>query len=412
MLLTNKKAYAIITRIEIQQRRKMFMKIVFSGASVFLNDDFLKKYDSFHAQTGTSGDCLVDCSEYFIFPGFVDVHVHFRQPGFSYKETIKTGSEAAARGGYTAVCTMPNLNPVPDCLKNLSEQTDIIKRDAQIGVLPFGAITRGENGEELSDMEALAPYVCGFSDDGRGVDNSSLMLEAMQRAKALGRIISAHCEDGTQIKDSPEAEYKQIERDIALADRTGVKYHVCHISTKESVSLIRDAKKSGVDITCETAPHYLLFSSEHVKDDGRFRMNPPLREREDRLALLEGIADGTIDMIATDHAPHSAEEKSHGLRSLNGIVGLECAFPVLYTDLVGSGFITLERLVALMSTNPAERFGIDRNGFCVYDLKNEYTINPEEFASMGRCTPFEGRRVKGRCIATVCGGRLAYFGKN
>ncbi len=385
------------------------MKIVFSGASVFSEDNYLKKDHTFHVDAAISGDCFLDCSEYFIFPGFVDVHVHFRQPGFSYKETIKTGSVAAARAGYTAVCTMPNLNPVPDSLENLKQQTDIIASDACIGVLPFGAITCSQGGTRLADLEAMAPFVCGYSDDGRGVDDSSLMREAMERARALGKIISAHCEDGTQEKDSPQAEWKQIERDIKLADETGVKYHVCHISTKESVSLIRDAKKSGVDITCETAPHYLLLSGKDVRDDGRFRMNPPLREEADRLALLEGLADGTIDMIATDLAPHSAEEKSKGLKSLNGIVGLECAFPVLYTELVKKGFISLEALIRLMSTNPAERFGIHRKGFCVYDLKNGYTIDPKSFATMGRSTPFEGYKVFGKCMATVYDGGLAYI---
>ncbi len=387
------------------------MKFVFSGASVFSEDNYLKKSDSFHVDAAISGDCFVDCSEYFVFPGFVDVHVHFRQPGFSYKETIKSGSAAAAKGGYTAVCTMPNLDPVPDSFESLKEQLDIIERDASMGVIPFGAITCGQGGAKLADLEAMAPYVCGYSDDGRGVDNTPLMREAMERAKALGKIISAHCEDGTQIKDSPEAEWKQIERDIKLADKTGVRYHVCHISTKESVSLIREAKKSGVDITCETAPHYLLLSSKDVRDDGRFRMNPPLREEEDRLALLEGISDGTIDMIATDHAPHSAEEKSKGLKSLNGIVGLECAFPVLYTELVKGGFMTLEKLVRLMSTTPAERFGIDRKGFCMYDLKSQYTIDPKKFATLGRSTPFEGNTVFGKCVATVYDGRLAYIDK-
>ena len=385
------------------------MKFVFSGASVFSGDSYLEKHTDFSAEAVISRDCVIDCSKYVIFPGFVDVHVHFREPGFSYKETIGTGSAAAARGGYTAVGTMPNLNPVPDSLENLKAQLEIINRDAKINVLPFGSITKGEAGLALSDMEDIAPFVCGFSDDGRGVDNSSLMREAMERAKALDKVISAHCEDGTQIKDSPEAEWKQIERDIKLADEIGVKYHVCHISTKESVSLIRDAKRSGVNITCETAPHYLLYSSKDVRDDGRFRMNPPIREEADRLALLEGIQDGAIDMIATDHAPHSAEEKSKGLKSLNGIVGLECAFPVLYTELVKKGEISLEKLIKLMSTNPAERFGIDRKGFCVYDLENEYVIDVKDFASMGKCTPFEGKRVFGKCVATVSGGKVAYI---
>ncbi len=384
------------------------MKVVFSGASVFSFDGYLKKSDTFTACSADLADRFVDCSKYVIFPGFVDVHVHFREPGFSYKETIATGSASAARGGYTAVCTMPNLNPVPDTLEHLHAQTDIIGRDAKIKVLPFGSITCGEEGLVLSDMEAMAPFVCGFSDDGRGVDNSSLMREAMEIAKTHGKIISAHCEDGTRVKDSPEAEYKQIERDIELAAKVGVKYHVCHISTKESVSLIRDAKKSGVDISCETAPHYLLLSERDVLDDGRFRMNPPLRGERDRLALIEGICDGTVDMIATDHAPHSADEKAKGLRSLNGIVGLEAAFPVLYTELVKGSVLSLEKLVTLFSTAPAERFGIDRDGYCIYDLDAEYTLRASDFATMGRSTPFEGKTVFGKCIATVSGGKLAW----
>ena len=388
------------------------MKITFSDPSFVFQKPAAEKNTALVAETSLSRDVSVNCSKYVIFPGFVDVHVHFREPGFSYKETIATGSAAAARGGYTAVCTMPNLNPVPDSYENLKQQLDIINDDAKIKVLPFGSITRGEMGLALSDIEALAPYVCGFSDDGRGVDNSSLMGEAMQRAKALGKVISAHCEDGTQEKDSPEAEYKQIERDIALCKEIGVAYHVCHISTKESVSLIRKAKAEGVNITCETAPHYLTLSDKDVRDDGRYRMNPPLRTEEDRLSLLEGIKDGTIDMIATDHAPHSAEEKSKGLKSLNGIVGLECAFAVLYTKLVRSGFITLERLIELMSTNPAKRFGIEPDGYCVFDLENEYEIDTDEFASMGKCTPFENEKVFGRCIATVSQGRLAYLDKS
>ena len=391
------------------QKEDLKMKITFSNPSVFLQDPIIKKENTFVAETSLSRDVSVDSSKYVIFPGFVDVHVHFRQPGFSYKETIASGSAAAARGGYTAVCTMPNLDPVPDSRAGLQKQLDIIKRDAKIKVIPFGSITKGEKGEALSDIEDIASDVCGFSDDGRGVDSSALMKEAMLRAKALDKVISAHCEDGTQIKDSPEAEYKQIERDIALAEETGVKYHVCHISTAQSVALIRDAKKRGVDITCETAPHYLVFSENDVIDDGRFRMNPPIRTERDRLALIEGIKDGTIDMIATDHAPHSAEEKSKGLKSLNGIVGLECAFAVLYTELVKKNLISLKRLIELMSVNPAKRFGIDPEGYCVFDLENEYVIDVNEFASMGKCTPFENKKVYGRCIATVSCGKLAYL---
>ena len=306
---------------------------------------------------------------------------------------------------------MPNLNPVPDSYENLKQQLDIINNDAKIKVLPFGSITRGEMGLALSGIEALAPYVCGFSDDGRGVDSSSLMGEAMQRAKALGKAISAHCEDGTQEKDSPEAEYKQIERDIALCKKTGVAYHVCHISTKESVSLIRKAKAEGVNITCETAPHYLTLSDKDVRDDGRYRMNPPLRTEEDRLALLEGIKDGTIDMIATDHAPHSAEEKSRGLEnSAFGIVGIETAFSAMYTHFVKTGIITLERLEELLAIAPRERFGIPLSdaGFSIWELDEKYTVNPDEFISKGRATPLEGMELYGRNMLTYHRGKVVF----
>ena len=384
------------------------IKFIFDKASLFLKKPPIQKCNNiFHA--GITGDCVVDCSKYSIFPGFVDVHVHFREPGFSYKETIASGSMAAAKSGYFAVCTMPNLNPVPDSLDALNLQLDIIKKDAKINVLPFGSITKAQKGLELSDLEAMSPFVCGFSDDGVGVNDKGLMKEAMQRAFALGKVISAHCEDNTQIKDSPAAEWKQIERDIKLADETKVKYHVCHVSTKESISLIRDAKKSGVDISCETAPHYLTFSSADVRDDGRYRMNPPIRSLDDRSAMLEAVCDGTVDMIATDHAPHSAEEKSRGLASLNGIVGLEVAFPVLYTELVKKGLISLERLIDLMSYSPSKRFGIELNGFSVFDLNEEYSINVNEFASMGKCTPYENKKVFGRCIANVIADNVVYI---
>ena len=384
------------------------MNFVFDKASVFVNDSILKKHNTFSCADIT-GDCVIDCSKYAVLPGFVDVHVHFRQPGFSYKETIKSGSTAAAKSGYFAACTMPNLNPVPDSLDSLNVQLDIIKRDAKINVLPFGSITKGQKGTALSDLEALAPYVCGFSDDGVGVNDIGLMREAMQRAYALNKVISAHCEDNTQIKDSPAAEWKQIERDIKLADESRVKYHVCHVSTKESISIIRDAKKSGVNVTCETAPHYLTFSLEDVRDDGRFRMNPPIRSLSDKLAMLEAICDGTVDMIATDHAPHSAEEKSKGLASLNGIVGLEVAFPVLYTELVKKGLISLERLLQLMSYAPSERFGIELDGFNIFDLNTEYRINVNDFASIGKCTPYENKLVLGKCIANVIDGNVVYY---
>lgn len=387
------------------------MKVTFSGAAAYNTEKrtFVKGIDMTAMTVSSLVSSIVDSSCYHIFPGFADVHVHFREPGFSYKETIKTGSAAAARGGYTTVGTMPNLNPAPDSLETLGAQLDIIKRDSVIRTVPFGTITKGENGKELSDIEAMAPFVLGYSDDGKGVDDAGLMREAMARAAKLGKVISAHCEDGTQIKDSPEAEWKEIERDIKLASDTGVKFHVCHISTKESVSLIRDAKKSGVDITCETGPHYMLFSRNDELDDGRFRFNPPLREEADRLALIEGLVDGTVDMIATDHAPHSAEEKSKGLRSLNGIVGLETAFPVMYTEFVKKGIITLEKLTELMGVAPYKRFGLEPNGFTVWNLNKEYVIDPADFKSMGRCTPFDGRCVFGECIATVMDGEIVYI---
>lgn len=364
---------------------------------------------------------------YIIVPGLCDVHVHFREPGFSYKETIASGSAAAAHGGYTAVCTMPNLDPVPDSAEHLQVQLDAIKRGAAIKVLPYGAITVGEKGERLADMEAISDKVCAFSDDGKGVQNDEMMREAMTAAKRLGKIIAAHCEDnsllfGGYIHDgeyarmhghrgiSSASEYKQIERDLRLAEETGCAYHVCHISTKESVELIRQAKARGVDVTCETAPHYLVLCDEDMQEDGRFKMNPPLRSREDKEALIEGIKDGTIDMIATDHAPHSAEEKERGLeKSLMGVVGLETAFPVLYTELVMKNIITLDRLVELMSFKPKERFGIDtENDFAVFDISEAYKIDPEKFLSMGRATPFAEREVFGRCLLTVHNEKVVY----
>ena len=363
-----------------------------------------------------------------IFPGFADVHVHLREPGFLYKETMATGTLAAAHGGYTDVCSMPNLSPVPDSLENLRVQMQAIEKKAAIGVHPYGAITCGEHGETLADMESLAPYVAGFSDDGRGVQNEALMRQAMLRAKSLGKIIVAHCEDiglvrGGYIHDGTyarthghagicsESEWGQIQRDIGLVRETGCAYHVCHVSAKESVALIRQAKAEGLDITCETAPHYLLLSDDEVQEDGRFKMNPPLRSEQDRQALIEGILDGTIDMIATDHAPHSAEEKSRGLKdSLMGVVGLETAFPVLYTGLVKNGILTLDKLIALMSTNPRKRFGIPMGeDFCVWDLETPYTVDPKTFLSKGKSTPFAGRDVFGKCLLTVRDGNIVWM---
>lgn len=396
-----------------------------------MTHDFACRYEKIRAFAekflADGGLSPVISKKYIIVPGLCDVHVHFREPGFSYKETIASGSAAAAHGGYTAVCTMPNLDPVPDSAEHLQVQLDAIKRGAAIKVLPYGAITVGEKGERLADMEAISDKVCAFSDDGKGVQNDEMMREAMTAAKRLGKIIAAHCEDnslllGGYIHDgeyakahghsgiSSASEYKQIERDLRLAEETGCAYHVCHISTKESVELIRQAKAHGVNVTCETAPHYLVLCDEDMQEDGRFKMNPPLRSREDKQALIEGIKDGTIDMIATDHAPHSAEEKGRGLeKSLMGVVGLETAFPALYTELVTKNIITFDRLVELMSFKPKERFGIDTNNdFAVFDISEAYKIDPKDFLSMGRATPFAGREVFGRCLLTVHNEKVVY----
>jgi dihydroorotase len=372
---------------------------------------------------------LIDSDKYTVFPGFCDVHVHFREPGFSYKETIFSGSRAAAHGGYTTVCTMPNLAPVPDSVERLRKQLDIIEKDSVIEVFPYGSITVDEKGQELSDMEGLAPFVCGFSDDGHGVQKNRMMKSAMKKAAGLGKVIAAHCEDDSLLRGGvihegryaaehgipgicSESEWKQIERDAELCMKTGVSYHVCHISTKESVQIIRDAKAAGADITCETAPHYLVFTEDDLRDSGEWKMNPPLRTRNDREALIEGIADGTIDMISTDHAPHSAEEKSGGLlKSPFGIVGIETSFSVLYTKLVKEGVISLEKLVELMSVSPRKRFGLRNNGFCVWDLSEEKVICSEDFLSKGKSSPFCGMKVSGECVLTVSGGKTAYIDK-
>ena len=362
------------------------------------------------------------------FPAFCDVHVHFREPGFEYKETIESGSLAAARGGYTDVCTMPNLKPCPDTLQNLNLQLKKINDTARIKVHPYGTITMGQMGEELSQMEAMAPFVCGFSDDGRGVQSDDLMEEAMIKAKSLGKMIVAHCEvndllKGGYIHDGEyarthghrgicsESEWQQIARDIELVKKTGISYHVCHISTAESVEIIRKAKAEGVDITCETAPHYLILTDMDIEEDARFKMNPPIRSERDRQALIDGLCDGTIDMIATDHAPHSAEEKGKGLeKSMMGVVGLETAFATMYTHLVKKGIISLEKLVEVMAINPRKRFGfpMDKNDMTVFDLDCEYEINPEDFKSNGKSSPFTGTKVFGKCVATFSGGKLVW----
>ena len=383
--------------------------------------------DGIGASVSTPELSVFNSPDYVVFPGFCDVHVHFREPGFSYKETIATGSLASARGGYTAVCTMPNLNPVPDSVEHLNIQRSLIEDTACIHVYPYGSITLEEKGETLADLEGMAPYVIGFSDDGRGVQSRDRMREAMLRAKALGRMIVAHCEDNSLLRGGyihegdyarahghrgicSESEWGQIARDLELVKETGVKYHVCHISTKESVEIIRKAKAEGVDVTCETGPHYLVMDDSQLQEEGRFKMNPPIRSKADRDALIEGVLDGTIDMIATDHAPHSAEEKSRGLeKSAFGIVGIETAFPIMYTHFVKTGRMTLDHLMKLLVTNPRERFGIPMgNDFSIWDLNAEYAIDPNEFVSLGKATPLAGWKVFGRCMATVCDGKVVY----
>lgn len=369
-----------------------------------------------------------------VVPGLVDVHVHLREPGFSFKETMETGTEAAARGGYTAVCAMPNLNPVPDSAEHLAVELEAIRRGAKVRVYPYGSLTVGERGLEMADISAMADAAVAYSDDGRGVQDEDMMRECMRAVAATGKLLAAHCEVDSLLKGGyihdgayarahghrgicSESEWREVERDIRLAEETGCAFHVCHVSTKESVRLVREARARGVNVTAETAPHYLLLTEEDLQEDGRFKMNPPLRERADRDALIEGLLDGTIGMIATDHAPHTQKEKSRGLeKSPMGVVGLECAFPVLFTGLIEKGVVTLEKLVELMSSAPAKRFGIPGGeievgkpaNLAVFDIDTEYTIDSSEFASMGRATPFEGWRVRGKCLMTVCAGRTVW----
>ena len=407
------------------------MTLVLNNAQVFRSGVFSRNDVSVSLGGGVSravSPVCVDASSFVVLPGFVDVHVHLREPGFSYKETIRSGSLAAAHGGYTTVCAMPNLNPVPDSMEHLQPELDAIRRDAVIRVLPYGAITEGEKGEKLADLDAMAPYVVAFSDDGKGVQDREMMRAAMLKAKQLGRLIVAHCEDnsllhGGYIHDGAyarthghrgicsESEWRPIQRDLELVRETGCGYHVCHISTKESVDLIRKAKAEGLDVTCETGPHYLLLDDSCLQEDGCFKMNPPLRDKADREALLEGLADGTIDMIATDHAPHSAEEKGRGLeKSAMGIVGLETAFPLLYTELVKPGVISIERLMELLHDAPCRRFNIPTDtGFTVFDLNDTYRIDPADFLSMGKATPFTGWEVQGRCLLTAAGETAVWY---
>lgn len=419
------------------------MKKLLKNAQVFVDGSF-QKLDLLIEDTLISKiadtieienfDGLVfDFKNRVILPGLSDVHVHLREPGFFYKETMKTGTMAAARGGFTNVCSMPNLNPVPDSMENLKVQLDLIESEAVINVYPIGAITVGEDGEKLADMAAMAPYVVGFSDDGRGVQSADMMREAMLEAKRLAKPIIAHCEvnellnggyihDGEYAKEHghrgicSESEYAQIERDIELIAETGAAYHVCHISTKESVEAIRRAKARRLDITCETAPHYLTMCDTEIGEDGKFKMNPPIRSCEDRDALVAGLLDETVDMIITDHAPHSAEEKSRGLEnSAFGVVGLETSFAACYTGLVKTGKMSLEQLVFLMHTAPQDRFEIGTDieegepaDLAVFDLEAKFTVNPEEFLSMGRATPFEGHELYGKCLMTICGGEIVW----
>ena len=410
------------------------MKVTFQGGRVFDNGKFktAELTVAGAAAFSSSKDLVFDISGCFIFPGFADVHVHLREPGFSYKETIATGTEAAVRGGYTALCSMPNLLPVPDCYKNLEVQKRIIDRDARVRVYPYGAITVGRNGKTLAEMDELAPFVAGFSDDGSGVQDEAMMRAAMQKAKKLDKIIAAHCEDTSLLHGgyihngmyaklyghrgiSSESEWKPLLRDLRLAAETGCKYHVCHVSTKESVALIRRAKHAGVDVTCETAPHYLVMNDLMLRDEGCFKMNPPVRAEEDRIALIEGLNDGTIDMIATDHAPHSEEEKNKGLeKSAMGIVGLETAFPVLYTKLVKTDEVTLERLIDAMCVRPRKRFAIEGNlteenpDLCVVDCTEEYKIDSKNFDSRGKSTPFDGMSVLGKIKLTMVKGEIVW----
>lgn len=418
------------------------MKTLFKGAKVYRDGGF-KECDILvsDGKIEKIGGCILcdeaaayDCSSKYIVPGLVDVHVHLREPGFSYKETVKTGTLAAARGGFTAICSMPNVLPPPDCKKGLAKQLEIIKKDACIKVLPHACITKGQKGKgELSDFEELSPLCAGFSDDGVGVQDEDTMRKAMERAAALGKTIVAHCEDerylsGGYIHDgqyarkyghkgiSSKSEYIQIERDLRLSEQTGCRYHICHISTKESVELVRQAKRRGILVTCEATPHHIILCDEDIKEDGNYKMNPPLRDKSDRQAIIDGIKDGTIDMVATDHAPHSAEEKSRGLEgSAMGIVGLETAFPLMYTHLVKSGIITLEKLIELMSAKPGEMFGIRQEikenssaNFAVLDLDARYKIDKDKFLSMGKNTPFDGFEVYGEVILTCADGRIVW----
>ena len=417
------------------------MSLLLTGGAVFLNGSFqnmdlaIDQGRIVSVSPSQENTSVIELDNCLIVPGFVDVHVHLREPGFSYKETIFSGTAAAAAGGYTAVCAMPNLKPVPDNADTLGLQLDLIRKNAKVRVYPYGAITQGEKGETLADLAEMAPDVAGFSDDGRGVQSRELMRQAMLLDKHLDKPIVAHCEDeslltkGWAIHDGDFArrngfpgndsasEWKQVERDIQLVRETGCRYHVCHISTKESVALIRAAKAEGLPVTCETGPHYLVMCDEDLLDEGRFKMNPPIRSAEDRDALVAGLLDGTVDCIATDHAPHSAEEKAKGLRgSLNGIVGLETAFPILYTNLVETGIVPLETILNALCVNPRKIFGLPGGSLeegqiadlTVLDLNRPHVIDSSTFHSLGRATPFDGWGVSAAVAMTICGGEIVY----
>ena len=419
------------------------MSLLLTGGAVFLNGSFHNmdialsegRIVSVSPSLPREGFSVIELHNHLIVPGFVDVHVHLREPGFSYKETVFSGTSAAAAGGYTAVCAMPNLKPVPDSMEHLQVQLDLIRKNAKVRVYPYGAITREERGEALADLAAMAPHVAGFSDDGRGVQSREMMRGAMALAKTLDRPIVAHCEDeslltrgwavhdgefarrnGLPVND-PASEWRQVERDLQLVRETGCRYHVCHISTKESVALIRAAKTEGLPVSCETGPHYLVLTDEDLLDEGRFKMNPPIRSAADREALIAGLLDGTVDCIATDHAPHSAEEKSKGLRgSLNGIVGLETAFPILYTNLVQTGIVPLETILNALCVNPRKLFGLPGGmiaegqpaDLTVLDINRPHVIDSHTFRSLGRATPFDGWGVSAAVAMTICGGEIVY----
>lgn len=424
-----------------RSERKTMINLLLKNGTVYVDGQFKKAdmliKDGIVAEIGkeiSMGSCPVaDADNLFILPGFADVHVHLREPGFSYKETIASGSRAAARGGFTLVCSMPNLNPVPDSVENLKLEQDIIDSDAVIKVMPYASITKGEKGQELVDFDRLADKCFAFSDDGKGVQSADMMRRAMEKAKAAGKAIVAHCEDesllcGGYIHDgeyarlhghkgiSSASEYRQVARDVELVRATGVQYHVCHISAKETVDIVRKAKAEGLPVSCETGPHYLAFCDMDLQEEGRFKMNPPIRSAADRDALIQGIKDGTIEVIATDHAPHSRREKTKGLAgSSMGVVGLETSFAAVNTYMVQAGHISLEKLVEIMSINPRKIFGLERGikigrkaDFTVVDTHKQWIVNPAEFVSAGKFTPFEGVKLTGDVLLTVYDGELVY----